>query len=129
MTDYGSDLACQRDFTDECRTVTGLQLLAEALLRRLTTPRGNLLDDPDYGTDLHEYIALEFTSRNQSRMLADVKAECIKDERVVDAFPSVRSFSLATKSLVMEIAVEASEETFLLVLKIPDVTVEVLSVG
>ena len=59
MTDIGTDLYCISDLDPAGRTVSGPEALAQAIARRLQTPRGALAaigDDPDYGLDLRDYV-------------------------------------------------------------------------
>jgi FAD synthase len=126
-TDYGTDLSCLDDFTEECADASGLNLLAEALVRRLITPRGMVIDDADYGTDLRECIGLEQTSRNEARIVADVKAECEKDERVLSVTVEKLQLTVASRTLYLEIVVTPIEdEPFRLTLTVDAVTVEAL---
>jgi phage baseplate assembly protein W len=125
--DYGYDVGCLDDFTEECRPVTGRRLLAEALVRRLTTPRGMVIDDPDYGTDVREYLKDGLTPRELARMRAEILAELRKDERVVVTIASL-DFVSSTGSLTIGLVVEATEEALRLVLSVSSVTVALLSV-
>lgn len=48
----GSDIGGVRATTSSLSIVTGRNALAHAILRRLTTPRGGLFYDPEYGYDV-----------------------------------------------------------------------------
>lgn len=81
---YGTDTHC----TDEMKTgrlVSGTTLLAQALYRRLTTPRGTL-DDGDegivYGIDLASFVGVSVTPDDLDSIPALVEAELTKDDRV-----------------------------------------------
>ena len=50
------DLWCLDDTMSDFRTVSGRVALAQALVRRWITERGELLDDPSYGTDLTDFL-------------------------------------------------------------------------
>ncbi len=127
-TDYGTDLSCVADFSDEFREVSGQRLIAEAIARRLITPRGMELEDENYGTDLRGYIGLEVTARNAARLVSDARAECVKDERVEDAIVKVTSFSIATRTLQLAIDITTIVgETFRLTVTIDTVTATLLS--
>lgn len=84
-TDHGTDLSCTWDLTDTCTVVSGRRCLAEAIFRRLITPRGRLIDDPDYGTDVTGYINDDVTVSEVNELRAAIIDECNKDERVLDA--------------------------------------------
>lgn len=81
MTDFGRDIAC----TDSLRTgryATGLRVVAEALYRRLITRRGELLDDPDYGLPLSDYLGSVVTAADIARAPGLIRQELLKDPRV-----------------------------------------------
>lgn len=58
--------------------------LTQALMRRLLTPRGQLIDDPNYGYALEDWQNedVDPSGRELGRVAADVDAELRKDERV-----------------------------------------------
>lgn len=81
---YGKDLSCVTDFAVDGRTVdpaSGLGV-AQAVVRRLITPRGALLDDQRYGYDLRGALAqpTALTSPNTIELAAQL--EIGEDERV-----------------------------------------------
>lgn len=116
--DYGTDVSCVSDFSAESLEVSGLQVVGEAIARRLTTPRGWLIDDLDYGTDLREYLGIEYTSRVQSKIIGDTKAECLKDERIQSVAASVDSFDIAGRAMTLRISLTIAGGPFTLVLTI-----------
>lgn len=81
-TDFGSDLSCTMDLDPRCVVVTGRRLLAEAIVRRWITPRGGLLDDPNYGTDVTAYVNDDVTPRDIATLKSVMAQEAEKDERV-----------------------------------------------
>jgi hypothetical protein len=81
-TDYGSDLSCVQDLDPRCIVVTGRRLLAEAVARRWITPRGGLIDDPNYGTDVTAYINDDVKPRDLATLASAMSQEAEKDERV-----------------------------------------------
>ena len=111
--------------------VTGRACLSEALLRRLVTFRGTLIDSEipsttaDYGEDLTQSVNDDMTPRAIAMVGAAVDAELRKDERVI------RSATVATLVggiLMVAINVVDSAGPFKLVLAISSVSVQVLSV-
>lgn len=117
-TDYGTDVSCVSDFSAESREVSGPANVAEALARRLTTPRGWLIRNLDYGTDLREYLGIEYTSRVQSKIISETKAECLKDERVLAVSVSVDSFDTSGRTLSLRISVTLADGPFTFVLTV-----------
>lgn len=84
---YGSDLSCVLDLTPTLEDVDPLsrRAVGEAILRRLVTPRGGLLDDPAYGFDLRGMLNRGVT-QDALRSTADqARGEALKDDRVADA--------------------------------------------
>jgi hypothetical protein len=81
---WGQDLSCVDDVREDFgETAAGSpRILAEALVRRLTTPRGALLDDPDYGIDLRSYCNRGVTLEDLRSLQARARAEATKDERI-----------------------------------------------
>lgn len=127
--DYGSDLSCLDDFEEEVRAITDPKLLiAQALIRRWMTPRGMLLDDPDYGTDLAEFMHEEVDELTLARMRAEARAEALKDERVVECTVDSTTFDRSTETLTFVFLVEAAETAIRLVVSVDAVNVSLLSV-
>ncbi len=128
--DFGTDLSCVTDFTDEGRVVSGLTLISEALLRRWSSPRGCLLDDADYGTDLREFLNEDVDQLALVRIKSEARAEALKEvERVLDCVVLSAAFDLTTNRIVMsfEITLVTGHE-YRLTISITDVSVTALSV-
>lgn len=83
---FGADLSCVSDLTMDAAEVAGgsVQGLGEAMIRRLTTARGLLADDPDYGIDLLLYLNRGTTARELRDLAGLVTLELQKDDRVDD---------------------------------------------
>lgn len=124
--DYGTDLSCTNDIASDGRMVTGFTVVAEALIRRLSTPRGRLIADPNYGLDLRQYINADMSPRDIAGLRAAVSAECAKDERV----NAVRTLAVldTVGVLTLTIEIDLGTESFTLVVAASDVTVELVSV-
>ncbi len=80
--DYGTDLDCVTDIASDGRTVTGRMVVAQAIARRWSTPRGRLIGDPNYGFDLTQFLNADMSPRDLAAMRAGAEAEALKDERV-----------------------------------------------
>ena len=81
----GLDLTCTNDLTPTMTTSSGRQCLAEAIYRRMTTPRGGLIYDPNYGFDLTAYIEDDITGSDLGTIQAGILQQCAQDERIVSA--------------------------------------------
>lgn len=83
---YGTDIWCEREL-DPSLDVDGTSTLAlaQALMRRLDCPRGQLIDDPDYGLDLRAELNKGTTKRETEALASRIKLELTKDDRVESA--------------------------------------------
>ncbi len=129
MADYGVDFSCTSDLEDELRVISGPLVLAQALVRRWSTPRGMLIDDPDYGTDLRENINESVDNLALIRIRSECRAEALKDERVVDCVITASRYDQGTGVVTLMITIEAREESITMVLAVSDLTVDLLTIG
>lgn len=93
---YGTDVSTRDDMAEDAADVDGMspEALAEALHRRLSTPRGGLIDDPSYGYDLRQELNRPVVlPRFYAESAGRVHSEITKDDRV--AFASVECKALA----------------------------------
>lgn len=81
---YGSDLSCAEDLTETMEELAGdnVLVLGQALLRRLDTPRGSLVDDQDLGLDVRGYLNSGTTDRELRALEGAIGIEWRKDDRV-----------------------------------------------
>lgn len=102
----------------------------EVCARRLMSPAGSVPGCPDMGYDLIGKIGARMTLTARERMRYDIEAELEKDERVRSA--RVADFAAvagATGVYRIRIAVQLATGTFSLVLKVSQVTIEILSMS
>lgn len=129
-TDYGFAISCTDDLNTG-RRVTGATLVAEALYRRLTTRRGTLLSDPNYGLDLEDMLQDDITPAQLATLPGRIRLECAKDPRVLPESIRVEMQVNSTVGPItgtIRIRGELSnEEPFALVIKAP--TAELLKAG
>src|SRR5262249_35544866 len=120
--DFGTDLDCGDDLNPLGSTVTGPLCLAQAIQRRLSTPRGMVIDAPNYGRDLREYLSRGMAAENIEAIPGEVRAELLKDERLeeVDVVPTMP----ASDALRLDIACQTAEGPFSLVLDVTQAAVE-----
>lgn len=98
---FGSDLYCDDDLTPDMRELRSDDplIVAQAIYRRLITPRGALIDDPDYGVDVRSFLHKAMTPSEQRATAGQIRLEILKDDRVMDvdvqlANVQMRSFDL-----------------------------------
>lgn len=126
MADLGYDLSCVADFDPGGLEVSGRRCLAEAIARRLTTPRGRLIDDPNYGFDLTQFINADLSPADIAQIQAQAAQECLKDQRVIAANVSI---TFVANTLSVTVLVQDGTGPFTLVLAIGSVTPPTLAIA
>lgn len=81
---FGRDLSCVTDLDPQLAEVDPSSPVAivEASIRRLTTPRGALIDDPDYGLDIRTILNRAASQRDLRALSGALQGEIQKDDRV-----------------------------------------------
>ena len=130
---YGRDLSCVSDLTDSMAEVEPDSTLGigEAAIRRLTTSRGQLLDDPDYGLNLRLFLNRPTAAQELAELRGRIKAEVGKDDRVEDVEPTVTMTALnALRVALMITPADPSLEPFSLIFAVDrDGRLEVDAIG
>ncbi len=131
---YGTDIYCF-DRLQTGRFVSGSEVVAQALYRRLTTPRGTLRDGDEgsvYGFDVMGFVGLVGNQAALDALPDAVIAECLKDDRVssleVVATGTVESDGTMLITLTIDVFLHDSEDTFTLTLSVSNVTVALLGI-
>ena len=83
--DYGSDVSTfagpSMDLDPTFTVISGPRVVAERIARRLTTPRGGLFYDVNYGTDIRDFLNAGVT--NQLSAIQELcNQEALKEETV-----------------------------------------------
>lgn len=125
VADLGADLAGVGDIDPSGLVVAGNAALGQALARRLTTPRGGLVYDDDYGLDCRDWLNAGLTSQRARELAGAVRREALKDERVLDVAVSL-AFSQATSVLTLSLRVTTSDGPFDLVVAVSALSVAIL---
>ena len=130
MTDFGTDLSCDAsDLTGVDAMVSGNAIVAQALVRRIVTPRGGVIDDPDYGYDVTAPLDSIGDQRSLARTLAMMDAEFRKDERVAYSQTIGKlSGPLAGQTLTTTTTIQTAQGTFTMTTAITNVTATLLGV-
>lgn len=124
MADFGTDMSALPDLSFSLKR--GLGNLAEAIARRLITPRGGLFYDPSYGLDLRQYLGEALTDEVRYEIETLTAAECEKDERVLSATATLIDGPPQARSLRVALELETADGPFRLILRVDAVNVEVL---
>lgn len=77
----GTAVSCTDDLDPLARVIEGEDVLIESFYRRLTTPRGSLITDPDYGTDVRSMLQQGITAADLGAIEGRIRSELEKDER------------------------------------------------
>lgn len=83
-TDFGRDLACLDDLDPNAREVEDEELLVQEAYKRITTPRGSVVDDDDYGKDVRSYLQKAMTAAEIASIPGQLRNEILKDDRFDD---------------------------------------------
>jgi len=100
MTDFGRDIWCDSSLRTG-RMASGVTLVAQNALHRLTTPRGTLRggeDEANYGIDLEAEIGKVASDSEVERLKGLVRAELLKDERIDSVEVSITRTSLGAST-------------------------------
>lgn len=127
---YGIDIDCGEDLDPLLRDVTGERLMAQAMLHRLETRPGMLLDDPTYGFGLKDQLSEETTATEFAMVCRRMEHELERDERVFSV--KVSGTQTETDGAItweFEIEGQGLAGPFALTIGVNDVTVELLNVG
>jgi hypothetical protein len=111
---YGRDLSCVLDVTPDFAEIDpmSLEAISQALIRRLITPRGALVDDPDYGLDLRGYCNRGATTAELRGLSSAVRGECRKDDRVDDVLVTLTlELVAAAQRLSVQLTVTPADPT------------------
>lgn len=84
---FGVDLSCVEDITATHDEVDPFSVrgISEATIRRLSTARGTLVDDVDYGLDLRAYLSRGVQRNGLGELAGAVRNEVTKDDRIESA--------------------------------------------
>lgn len=121
-TNYGVDIRIGKIVG----TVSGLQNLIEALVRRLSTPTGSLFWDLECGYDVRALLNSEIDLNLLEAAEKIIENQFKLDERVDDA-KCFSVFNLPTSTMYLYISVTTFKgETFKLIVSVNELTVELL---
>jgi hypothetical protein len=120
---FGIDLICPSDLDPRlAETDTNSNAsLSQDLFHRITTPRGGLIDDPDYGIDLRGKLSVGQTPQQIQALQGEIEAECRKDDRVndVQAVVTVSGARLEIWTITLQVLpLDPASNSFELVLSV-----------
>jgi phage baseplate assembly protein W len=124
--DFGVDIACGDDLDLFFDTVSGRDCLIQDVRNRLSTPRGSLINVPDYGLDVRAFLSTPITQARAFAIQTAIASEVTKDDRVRAASAAV-TFNEATRALRITLAITTADGPFTLTLEATALTVDILS--
>lgn len=126
MTDFGRDTLCMPSRRTG-RMVSGKRLLAQRIVNRLRTRKGELRSDKNFGFYLPGLIGATVDDTMRGTLPIRIKNEVEKDEQVYSSEVSVTESVLAGRvTWTITIDVQSAEGPFRLVLTVDEVTVSAL---
>lgn len=130
-TNLGTEMSCTRGIRTG-RFVSGARVVAEALFRRVTTPRGMLRgseEEDNYGIDLADLVGSVESDADVASLPGRIRAECSKEDRaanvVVDVLRTVNGPSVTYR---ITIAADTADGPFALVVGVDELTVDLLDI-
>lgn len=121
---FGRDVSCRQRMRHGVM-VSGFVLVGEAAIRRLSTERGTLLYDPNYGLLLIDLMNKPMTVAEQAAIPGRIAAELEKDTRVERAVVTVTPVE---RGYDIDILLVTIDGTGSLALHVDDVSLSVLSI-
>jgi phage baseplate assembly protein W len=120
----GTDVVIGKNVT----LVTGFENLGLQLIRRLSTPRGALFYDPNYGDDIRLFLNKPITPSTIKQIEYVVKTQCEQDPRVDNADVSV-TYNQSLLALVVTISITTFLGPFTLVISVSSLTIDMLTIS
>lgn len=118
----GTDFRTRPDLSFELQS--GWRNLREAILRRLSTPRGGLFYDADYGYDLREFLNEAATTSTLYQLERMTALELEKDPRILQVIASATV--VADRHVRLSIQCETELGPYELIVSVDNLRMEVL---
>lgn len=126
QSDTGTDVSLVGSLNGSWPVQGGDAMMAEQLIRRITTRRGQLDFSPNDGIDIRDELREDMTPDDVFHMKQKVENELLKDERADDA-DVLASWDPQTSAVTLSMTITKATGGFKLVVKVTDVTVDLLS--
>ena len=127
-TDFGTDVSTyvDGDLDPYFMTIRGPRVVAEAIVRRWTTPQGALFFDPSFGQDIRALLSQAVSPASLFALRAMLVAQAEEDERVLHARVDV-VLDAPTRRLLIRGEIVTADGPFSLVVSIDQLSLELLS--
>lgn len=129
---FGTDLAtvwtsAGPDLDSGFTEATGIDVLIQRLVRRLTTAHGSVPGCPNDCIDVWQYLGAGITNADAQAIQAQIKAEVERDQAVLPGVSVTTQYDAATRTLSVKIAGSSTLGPFSMTLAIGSVTVDLLN--
>ena len=101
LPDFGSDLSCVDDCTVDMAEVSGLVQYKQSVLRKLSTPPGSNIDDPDT-IDVKSFLSKALTTVELSAIPGQIKSVLESDEQTQSASAALSNVRFGAFTLKIE---------------------------
>lgn len=118
--DYGIDVSTFPDLDDTFAQLSGPPVVAQHVARSLA--------DALYGVDLRQWLNDDFEPAKVFELQSAVESQCMADERIQSATAAVTQTTTHALAVTVLIAL-LTGKTFAMVLKVSQVSVDLLSVS
>lgn len=127
--DTGSDVSLIGGLNGNWPLQSGDAMLAEDVIRRLTTERGTLDFSPNDGIDVRDFLRDDMSDDDVFQAKQAIESEVLKDERFDDVDVKAAYDATADGGPTLQLALAATKATggFTLVLSVTQLTVSILS--
>jgi hypothetical protein len=130
-TDFGRDLAGTITLST-ARTVAGQELYVNAMVRRITTPRGKLYFHRNYGIDVRQLLGQGTAPGDLRKHAADIVAEIENDPRTLRSTVAAQitesKDSDGTSTLAISVSGYSTRGPFDFVVTVDKVTFAILKI-
>lgn len=120
-TSNGPDL--DSGFTE----VTGINVLIQRLMRRITTPHSSVPGCPNDCIDIRAYLGAGITNADVQGIQSAIKTQMERDEAVLPGVSVVSQYNPATRGLSVKIAGSSALGPFAMTLAVSQVSVQLLN--
>ena len=134
ISPYGSDLACVftstgvGDMTAGASEVSGVMVVVQRILRRITTRKGTVIGCPNDCLDIRDFLRAGNTPQALAGLQGQLQAEIAKDEAVTSVSANV-VYSTQTGTMSITLSIVTGLGPFTLVLNISSLTLAILLNG
>ena len=127
---YGRDFAVVSTATgpdiDFAHLSSGVNVLANSLYCRLTTPHGSVIDSPNDCIDVRSLLGAGLTQADMQVVQQRVQRECERDARVLSATVTA-TYNQASRVLDLVIRVQTAQGPFSMTLSVNDLSVALIT--